>query len=339
MAKPKVYFRADANSSIGMGHLIRSSALASMLGETFEITFFTSSTPGDILDKFLDPSFKKVQLPVDEIAYFLESLSKENIIVLDGYNFDTAYQEKLKSTGAKIVYLDDLLSFEYSADVILNQAEGVSENDYHTKIKTRFCLGPKYALLRRPFLEAARNKNRNFEKITSAFLSFGGADADNITYKVLRTLVRFEQLENIHVLTSSVNKNISAWKAEFEKDARVHFHQDLNSEEVCELMKTCGLALSPSSSLSLELCAVGLVLITGTTADNQKGYYNALIKQSAALGVGEWKELSEEDLFNRLVGIMRYDKRDIDFFVRNQGEYIDGRSGERLLAVFKELAG
>lgn len=49
MSKRKIYFRADAGYGIGYGHFIRTLALADMLRNEFECTFFTSSpTPYQI---------------------------------------------------------------------------------------------------------------------------------------------------------------------------------------------------------------------------------------------------------------------------------------------------
>ena len=39
--KRKIYFRADASASIGYGHFIRTLALADMLKDDFDCTFFT----------------------------------------------------------------------------------------------------------------------------------------------------------------------------------------------------------------------------------------------------------------------------------------------------------
>lgn len=336
MAKPKVFFRCDANSSIGMGHLIRSSALADMISKHFEITFLTLNTPEDLLIKYVNKEYKSEKLNSE--AEVTKKVSPNEILVLDGYDFDSEYQKNIKKSGIKIVYIDDLKSFEYSADVIINQAEDVKQEEYRTVTRPIFCLGPQYALLRREFLNAAATPKVGNPSIESAFVCFGGADADNITHKSLKVLSKFKELKSTHVLTGPVNKNIENWKNEFKGNTKINFHSNLNSQEVCSLMQSCQIALCPSSSLALEVCAAGMVLLTGITADNQKGYYEALIKHSAALGVWDWQKVSEEDLYNKLIGMMRYDKRDIEFFILNQKAYIDGKSGQRLENVFLELS-
>ena len=271
MPKPKLFFRTDANPEIGMGHLVRCSALADMVKDEFEISFITRNTPENVLRKFLPNDFKTIKINVEDEISFLKSkdiLQKGNLIVLDSYSFDSDYQSKIKQTGVKVVYIDDLISFNYNADVIISQAENVKESDYKTDSPSRFCLGTDYILLRNVFLEAVI-ATRNLPKIESVFVSFGGADMDNVSYKCIKTLLRFPQLKIINVLSSSVNENIAKWRNEFMESDKVKFHSDLNAEEVCKLMQSCELALGPCSNLALELCAVGIVFITGTTASNQ----------------------------------------------------------------------
>lgn len=318
-----------------MGHLVRCSALANMISSEFDITFVTANTPESVLTKFLPSKFntETVKNSVD-----VEFGQKGDIIVLDHYSFDAEYQNRVKQGKGKVVFIDDLIGFNYNVDLIINQAENVTKDQYKTVGPTKFCLGTNYILLREPFLKAAKSE-RDLKKIESVFVSFGGADMDNVSQKAVKTLLKFPQLKNIHVLSSSVNENIDKWKNEFKDSGIVKFHNDLNAEEVCALMQKCELALGPCSNLSLELCSIGIVFITGTTASNQDNYYKALTSKSCALGIGKWQELSEEDLFNKLNAVMIYDEKDIKWFVNNQRNFIDGRSGERLLKEFIELAG
>jgi UDP-2,4-diacetamido-2,4,6-trideoxy-beta-L-altropyranose hydrolase len=335
--KTKVYFRTDANPEIGMGHLVRCSALANMIASEFDITFITASTPEAVLKKFLP--FKYKVETVDNVAdtSFVNRIQKDDIIVLDHYSFNSEYQNKIKQNGNKVAFVDDLIGFNYNVDLIINQAENVAKEQYKTVGPTKFCLGTNYILLREPFLKATKAE-RNLKKIESVFVSFGGADMDNVSQKAVKALLKFSQLKHIHVLSSSVNENIDKWKSEFNSSDKVKFHNDLNAEQVCSLMQSCELALGPCSNLALELCSIGIVFITGTTASNQDNYYKALTSNSTVLGIGKWQDLSEQALSDKLNAVMIYDEKDIAWFVKNQRNYIDGESGKRLLNVFLELA-
>jgi UDP-2,4-diacetamido-2,4,6-trideoxy-beta-L-altropyranose hydrolase len=321
-----------------MGHLIRCTALAEMLKEKFKVSFILNDTPDEVSKKFIPEHFQVISMRQDDVVFYKSTLSEKDILVIDGYQYDTRYQKSLYENKIRFVYIDDLRSFEYYANIIINQADNINEKEYITKAPARFCLGPDYVLLRPPFLKAAQQARTGLKKISSVFISFGGADSFNVTEKALRVLSGFDQLEHIHVLSGPVNTNIENWKKQFLNSERIRFHNNLNSEQVCELMKRCQLALTPASSLSLEVCAVGMVLIVGLTAENQVGFYNSMTGKSVALGMGDWQSIGEAELTEKLNGVMIYDEKDINWFIKNQRAYIDGKSGERLQKVFLDLA-
>ena len=92
----KVFFRADAGHGIGYGHFIRTLALADMLKDDFDCTYFTSD-PSDYqmaeVSKVCNYVSLKEESKFDE---FLEYITGDEIVVLDNYFFTTEYQKKLK---------------------------------------------------------------------------------------------------------------------------------------------------------------------------------------------------------------------------------------------------
>ncbi|MEO5907505.1 MAG: hypothetical protein ABIQ11_12315 [Saprospiraceae bacterium] len=86
--KKKVFFRADGNSRIGLGHIIRSLALAEIISENFHITFLIQSP-----DDYLTTEIRKVcdeliELPTDHSndaeAEHITSLSIIKCISISG---------------------------------------------------------------------------------------------------------------------------------------------------------------------------------------------------------------------------------------------------------------
>lgn len=193
--RQKVIFRADGSDRIGLGHLIRSQALAEMLADDFDCVFALAEAPAVIAEelasrfgvywlpaaaaqqaeKTLPPAVAAAQQQQEALtplaaqqqaektspaaaatqqqqAAALAALaSPHDIIVLDGYPFDTAYQQVLRERGCKLVSIDDIHAYPFVVDAIINTAGGVSPAHYQALPETRFCLGLRYALLRRPF--------------------------------------------------------------------------------------------------------------------------------------------------------------------------------------------
>ncbi len=105
--KKKVFFRADANSQIGWGHVVRCMALANILIEdknsVFECIFLVQN-PSLVLQNQIKEKFELIIL--QESTSFLEEahfithnyLQDNSIIVLDHYKIQTDYQIIIKES-------------------------------------------------------------------------------------------------------------------------------------------------------------------------------------------------------------------------------------------------
>src|ERR1044072_5150725 len=136
--KKKVIIRADGGTSIGMGHVVRSLALADMIRQDFDIVFAIQQPGDEVLKMIHQVTETVIHLPVtadysDDSLRFCEYLDSEQIVVLDGYHFRTAYQEAIRKKGCKLVAIDDLHAWHHVADLVLNHADGVEHGFYSTE--------------------------------------------------------------------------------------------------------------------------------------------------------------------------------------------------------------
>ena len=93
LCKQKIIFRADGSSTIGMGHFIRTLALAEMLKDDFHCIYATQS-PSEFQIKEIENVCKSwVGLPPDETHFdvFLNYVNSDEIVTLDNYYFDSEY--------------------------------------------------------------------------------------------------------------------------------------------------------------------------------------------------------------------------------------------------------
>ena len=102
------------------------------------------------------------------------------------------------------------------------------------------------------------------------------------------------------------------------------------------LLQHCHLAICPASSISLESCAVGIPILTGYTADNQKGNYNGLLKNGCALDLGNMNTISKQTIIVQIQSLILHPEN-CKAMLEAQRKFIDGKSPERILNVFKAL--
>lgn len=277
----RIYFRADGNAKLGLGHITRSLALADMLKEFFEIFFIIQEPSEQVVAQIQEVTSNVIILPktenyLDEAGYIAQKyLTGKEIVVLDGYHFQTEYQKIIKNTGVKLVCIDDLHAWHFVADMVINHAGGVKESNYSCEPYTKLCLGLEYALLRKPFLEAAKQE-RVIEKIENVFICFGGSDPHNFTEKALKACIEAQVFKEIHVVVGSAYTHFESLKNLSFQEKNVFLYKNLNAEILCEVMQKCHVGIVPASSIAYECLAVGMYLIVGYYTENQKAIYEGL---------------------------------------------------------------
>ncbi len=323
--KAKVYFRADGNSKMGLGHIFRSLALVEMLAADFDCHFIIKS-PLDNIKKELLAHCTAVNILNNTIANEANTLAtdlqRDAIIVLDGYHFDTAYQKAFKEKKYKVVCIDDIYAYPFLADVIINHAGGITASDYKAISTTQFYLGLSYALLRKPFREAAKCKKA--QKKDDIFICLGGADPNNDTLKVLEIIASMGEKSMIHLVLGGAYLHETALQGFINKtNLTIKIYKQLSAEKMVHLMNKCARAITPPSTVSYEYLSTGGTLYLKTIAENQKDIYTYFIANKFALDFdlhypkGEVLTLKEQETY---------------------GSILDGQQEKRFIALFYDLA-
>ncbi|WP_235925739.1 UDP-2,4-diacetamido-2,4,6-trideoxy-beta-L-altropyranose hydrolase [Pontibacter burrus] len=328
--KRRIILRADGNSRIGLGHVVRSLALASMLRDYFECVFAIQEPDDALKAQILETCDGIISLPLcapteERFNYELAAyISEEEIVVLDGYSFATAYQQTIKARGAQLVCIDDIHAYSFAADVVLNQAGGIEAANYRTAPYTKLLLGPEFALLRPPFLEAARQHRTIPTGELHILLNLGGADPENYTLRLAQEIATLHKTATIEIVAGSAYKHLDELQSWVEDSTNYSLHHNLDAEQMCKLMQKCAVAVTSASGVAYEYAAVGGMLFVLQTADNQTGLYKFLTKNGVAQPYS--LEAVNSDSFNQ------FEKQ-----LSAQRRFFDGQSDKRLLAVFEQL--
>lgn len=273
--KRKIYFRADADSQIGYGHFIRTLALADMLRDDFDCTFFTQS-PSEYQQIEVEKVCPLVCLSSDDRKFdeFLNHLSGDEIVVLDNYFNKYSYQKKIKQKGCKLVSIDDIHLYPFCSDVVICP-DPCSPADFITDKNTKLYCGIEWSLLRKPFID---NSNSNMSESNEIVVALGGADPYCLTQIIVDRLLR------------ETNYRISAIigdKTKFQSlDERVTIHRKLPAEEVASLFSKAGVAILSASTICIEALCIGCPVIAGYYVHNQIEFYNYLSHNSLIVPIG-----------------------------------------------------
>lgn len=323
------YIRADANSNIGMGHIMRCLSIADAAREIgCEATFILSDeasaqivTNRGYSTIILHSDYTSLD---DELPLWPEI--RADFVIVDSYYVTESYLTSLKQKTC-LVYLDDLASFAYPVDVIINYnayGPSINYNSLYRQYKLPdLILGVDYAPLRAMFREVKKKKQK--KDVRDIFVSLGGSDPNHLSLKMIRTK---SQKYIYHILVGNMNSD----KEEIKKyaDDHVVIHEDV--EDMKTLISACDIAVSAAGSTLYEICACGVPLITFVTADNQTYGASAFERLGLAVNLGEIRGEDEivEGLKNAIEKLTEnYDLR-VEMGQRMQ-TMIDGFGARRIV--------
>ena len=329
----KIAFRVDGGPKIGLGHIMRSLALAKSLPQDTEISFITKSKR-KVKNLILESGFNIIPLDstldyqseLDEVKKLIKS-NNIDIIITDSYELDQDYLLELKKVVNKLVSIHDFVPYKFPSDIVVNGNIYAPELNYQsTTGDTKFLLGTDYTLMREEFQDISRT---NISKdVESALVTVGGSDKLNLTPKIIATLDRLEHDLHADVVIGPGFKNIKEiinQTQEVNLEVALHF----NVDKMSKLMLENDIAISAGGSTLYELAATGTPAITLLQADNQIKVAEAMDEQGVVINLGFGDSVAKEklkDTINKLINNFSLRKRISDI----GKSLIDGQGVKRL---------
>ncbi|MEY2632896.1 MAG: UDP-2,4-diacetamido-2,4, 6-trideoxy-beta-L-altropyranose hydrolase, partial [Pseudomonadota bacterium] len=191
----------------------------------------------------------------------------------------------------------------------------------------RCLLGPDYALLRPAFAAAhacARPRRWPPQRL---LLFFGGADADNLSGRVLELLTRLHPELAIDALIGPSNPHRPALEARWQGHPGIRLLPP--QDEPCPLLLEADLALGATGATTWERAATGLPAIVLALADNQLPIARAAADAGLHTFLGDARRLSDGELAERL-GAALADHARLAAQSAAGLALVDGRGAERV---------
>ena len=349
----RLFFRCDGNNQIGSGHIMRCLAIADCAADQgYECVFLTAGN--EFERKIHDHNHKNIIFNTDfkrmdtDLNYTIDLIKmyKPVALFVDSYNVNVFYLHSLHcicvSIRTILVYIDDILSFPYPCDLILNYNIYAQdkEAEYRQLYKKNMLalpnllLGTSYVPLRKEFQglpERIVKKNA-----TNILVSTGGADILNLGLAVVHEIINnYEMLRAFHfdVIVGSLNKDTEEILSLTAKVPNISIHENVTAMSI--LMQKCDVAISAAGSTLYELCATQTPTITYVLADNQilgaEGFEkHGILKNSGDVREKGLKKVAKELVNNAIELGQDYGERYKIAGV--QRTMIDGMGAKRIIA-------
>lgn len=334
--------RADASTDIGIGHVMRCLALAqAWLDAGGHATFALASGADELGNRIRTEGVgvSRIDAPPGSQDDVLQTLklrneTKANWLVLDGYQFAQEYRRELENSGLHLLLIDDHGDCApYRSEIVVNVNPQASDAMYaESQLKTRFLVGPKYALLRREFLAVSGARTKVAESAQRILLTFGGSDADNVTLQVLRALEKVRGLQlQITVIVGATNPN----RASLETEIMRSFHVTKLLSDVGnmpQLMSESDLAITAGGATCQELAFLQVPMFLITIAENHEKTVEAYARANAAITAGWFNRIDGSALAASLRRVILDSKLRAEICA-NAKKLVDGRGAQRVVDI------
>ncbi len=308
----KAIFRADASLEIGSGHVIRCLTLADTLARRgWECVFAGVSECRDIVPRLRDGSHHFVELEEEEQKdpTAILMLGHADLLVIDHYALDAAYETSCRKVASHILVIDDLADRLHDCDMLLDQNYRQSDLGRYSGLVPQSCLlrmGPKYALLH-PDYARIRAEIQPRESVRRLLIYFGGADLADMTGRSLRAALSLERVElMIDVVVSLSSPNADEIQELAGRHPNVSCHNSLPS--LAQLIAASDLSIGAMGATSWERLCLGLPTIGVTIAENQDDVAAELRSAGLINWLGEKDNVSEAriaDAIESSIGLVK----------------------------------
>lgn len=321
----QVIFRTDASRIIGTGHVMRCLNLAgALVGRGAEVSFICRKHEGHLCDLIEERGFTVHRLPAPakefeagttpahaawlgatwqedagQAGAAIKTLSaKPNWLVVDHYALDSRWEQALRPLVDKILVIDDLADRAHDCDLLLDQNLFADmQTRYATKVPEdcHLLLGPEYALLQPIYAELHDRIPPREGTVKRILISFGGADRDNLTGRVLAAFLSLNCPDlDVDVVISDSSPYAPDIRAQAAGHANIHLHSNLPT--LAPLMAKADLAIGAAGTTSWERLCLGLPTLVVTLAENQQPIADELQRLGLVRWLGHKDEVSEQSI-------------------------------------------
>lgn len=309
-----LFFRVDANPSVGFGHIMRCLSIAdAAVFLHFEVFFILSD---DHVKEFvashgyktivLGTTYNDLEEEIEEVCSIIIR-NEPSTLVVDSYFVTERYLNTLwdvcKRADCRLVYIDDILAFPYPCDVLLNYNIYGSDANYKELYKgagniPTLLIGTSFVPLRSEFQNMETRIIRRQGK--SILISTGGSDSEHLTLELVRTIRKKVTCGiTFHFIIGPMNEDKDVIRGMVKELPYVVLHE--NVKNMSALMRLADVAISAAGSTLYELCATQTPTITYILAENQIPGAEGFEQYGILRNCGDIRVLGSEGLAQRLV--------------------------------------
>jgi len=341
----RLMIRADASAEMGTGHVMRCLALAQAWKDSGgQATFVTACGSKGLIQRLQQEGFAIHPVPAMHpdardwaTTQAILSRFKDSWVVVDGYHFDEAYQQRVKEAGNKLLVIGSMTHRRnYHGDILLNAGLNAERIQYSCAPYTRLLLGPKYLLIRREFLVWTGWKRSFPAKGRQLLVTLGGSAPHSTILRVIRVIQNAE----IPGLHTTVVAGPASCNGEPLPDVLSQFSVPLrlvcDPPDMSGIMAEADLAITGGGTTAWELSFMGLPMLMIVMAENQRNTAATMQRAGIAESLGWHEDLDCRTVAQRIKDLLDSPAMRASLS-QAQRKTVDGMGASRVIAEMKDL--
>ena len=329
--------RVDSNETIAMGHIMRCMSIAEQMKDKPLFICSDVTSANIVRDRefecvCLENNYNEKEQEIDMLLDIIDSYSI-TVLIIDSYSI-TDYYLKALHKRVKLIYIDDLNSFKYDVDMVLNYTYD-TKNDIYNRwnySNVRFLIGSKYVPLRKQFEQEAITIK---DDVKSIFLTTGGTDEFHIILGLIEQLIKRKYV--IYIVLGKYYADKSALEECVSNMSNIKVYS--NVSEIAEIMKKSDIAISAGGTTLAELASLGIPTICFSVADNQLPGTTSYDKNGLMIYAGDVRR-DRKTVIDNIIQNIDIISKDINMrkeMARKMQENFDGKGAKRVAEEIESI--
>lgn len=306
---PPIFFRCDAGTDHGLGHLMRCLTLADALlfAGAEPPTFITSAADSIGAQLVTSRGFPSALSPSaaglsPDMRMLFRAIAKTNtrpILVIDNKYVQSAYSMAFRDTAC-VVCIDDEQGRDLPCDILINNNVWASEDTYPERSDRLLLLGPTYNLVREGFFRIDASKKRG-ARPRNLLITMGGEDPDNVSLWVLNAVIDLNTGLEITVVVGPAHSDKESIVLAGERGNRINVvvHSDMMRE-----IAAADIAITGGGTTCYELAAAQVPALAIILEAHQSEIVNAMEQKGCVTVLGRPDELDVDYFQDELTRVL-----------------------------------
>jgi len=293
--KKLIAIRCIGNHSHGYGHFSRCLAVANHFSKkNFSVVFLINENvyikkelSKTKFNFFILPRFKQIMFEGNFLKKFI---SENNIscLIIDMKEFSEKLSREIQNCECLTVVIDDSSLTNVYSDFLLN---GTPIKQYHKyKLqynKSNLLIGPKYFLTNSAFSQTKKKPSEiKIKKKYRVVISCGGSDVNNLTWKIVKEIIKLPKLQIQVIIGPLMKKNIPS-------NNITNKIEIINSpKKIWNFFNKSDLVICTSGSTLFELAIQGIPCINIATVKHQIAYGKYFSNSGFGIYLGFWEKMN-----------------------------------------------